>query len=308
MKPKKLIALLVIASVLLVNYALSVPNLISYQGKLTDSSAAPLNGSYTLKFSIYNSSSDGIELWSETYTGASAITLTKGHFFVNLGTITSLNRVIFDTNPLFLGITVESDTEMSPRIALQSVPFAFTASGLEGKAIIDSDNLHIVDNSNLGIHTTSPDGVIQINDASDSSALKIGHTNGTNPHHIVSNRDISFNGYSSSASDSLFSFNSTSSKFDSSSSTPLVTILESGNVGLGTTTPSDKFVVIGSASISSDLTILGSLSGTSADFTGPLTGTTATFSDALSATSGTFSKQLSGTHAILSAGLDAVTG
>ena len=206
MKPKKLIALLVMASVFTVNYAFAVPNFISYQGKLTDSSAAPLNGSYTLKFSIYDSSSGGNLLWSETYTAGSAITLTKGHFFVNLGTETPLTRSVFDTNPLFLGITVESDAEMSPRIALQSVPFAFTASGLEGKAVIDSDNLHIVDNSNIGIHTTSPDGAIQINDSSDSSALKIGHTDGTNPHHIVSNRDIAFNGFSSTSSDPLFFF------------------------------------------------------------------------------------------------------
>jgi hypothetical protein len=60
-------------------------------------------------------------LWAETQT----VTVTDGIFSVNFGDVTTLN-LPFDT-PYYLGITVGSDSEMTPRQPLTSVAYAFRA-------------------------------------------------------------------------------------------------------------------------------------------------------------------------------------
>src|SRR5512137_25435 len=63
--------------------AISVPQLINYQGKLTDASGNPIaNGSYALTFQIWDASSGGTRLWEETQ---SSVAVTSGLFSVLLG-------------------------------------------------------------------------------------------------------------------------------------------------------------------------------------------------------------------------------
>jgi hypothetical protein len=100
----------------------AIPPTIGYQGYLRDAAGAPVNGTVSVGFALYTTASGVTPLWSETQT----VTVTQGAFSVQLGVITSLSGVDF-SNPLFLGIRVGSDPEMTPRQALGSVPYAFRA-------------------------------------------------------------------------------------------------------------------------------------------------------------------------------------
>ena len=101
-----------------------VPQLINYQGLLTDASDNPITGSYTIQFKIYNQASGGSALWTETHQN---VTITDGVFSVILGASSTIPYTLFDGTDKYLGITIGSDSEMSPRKQLVSVGYSFRA-------------------------------------------------------------------------------------------------------------------------------------------------------------------------------------
>lgn len=102
-----------------------VPSLITYQGRLTDDSGAPVSdGSYEMTFKIYNDKYTTKPLWTST-TGN--VSVTGGIFRYNLGSSPAFPDNLFSDTVIFLGITVGSDDEISPRVRLQSVPYAYHA-------------------------------------------------------------------------------------------------------------------------------------------------------------------------------------
>jgi hypothetical protein len=111
----------------------AVPQTINYQGYLTDSSGTPINGIVQMTFSIYDVETGGTPLWSETQS----VTVNNGIYNVNLGAVNPIN-LLFDTQ-YYLGIQVETDAEMTPRQPFTSVGYAFTADTLKGGAVsVDS--------------------------------------------------------------------------------------------------------------------------------------------------------------------------
>ncbi|MFH1078420.1 MAG: hypothetical protein V1745_04050, partial [Patescibacteria group bacterium] len=121
--------------------AQSINRSVSYQGKLLTASEIPVaDGDYAVKFSLYDAVSGGNRLWTSSGTTASpsAITVTvhSGLFTVQLGdTSSGQNPFAFDWNQsgLYLGVTIASDSEMTPRKRLTSVPYAFVAETLQGQ-------------------------------------------------------------------------------------------------------------------------------------------------------------------------------
>jgi hypothetical protein len=100
---------------------------INYQGKLLDSTGAAVpDGTYEMTFSLYTVSSGGSPIWTEMKNGSSEIEVTSGLFSVMLGNGVPFTGVDFD-QPLYLGITIEGDSEMTPRKVLGAVPAAFVA-------------------------------------------------------------------------------------------------------------------------------------------------------------------------------------
>lgn len=104
----------------------AVPNIISYQGKLNDSTGQPLSGSYTITFTIYDALEGGTALWAETWTGVKKINVVNGLFNVELGVIEPFSPIMFDKDELYLGVKVELDNEMIPRQRFLSGTFAFS--------------------------------------------------------------------------------------------------------------------------------------------------------------------------------------
>jgi hypothetical protein len=60
------------------------------------------------------------------------VTVTDGVFNVYLGQMDYLDPNLFVGQDIWLGVTVEDDSEMSPRLRLGSVLYAFTAKNLSG--------------------------------------------------------------------------------------------------------------------------------------------------------------------------------
>jgi hypothetical protein len=105
-----------------------VPLLLSQQGRLLDASDTPITGSVTIVFSLYAVATGGAATWTETHT----VTLDSGYFVVTLGDTTALGMALFDGSPLYLGIKVGTDAEMTPREELVSVPYALVANDAVG--------------------------------------------------------------------------------------------------------------------------------------------------------------------------------
>jgi len=109
---------------------------INYQGKLTNSNNVPVaDGDYTIKFNLYTTASGGSPIWTENWDGTGGrakVTIHSGLFSVMLGTYSSLADVDFNQT-LYLGVTVESDNEMTPRKEIGAVPAAFEAKNWAAK-------------------------------------------------------------------------------------------------------------------------------------------------------------------------------
>ncbi|MCK5455088.1 MAG: hypothetical protein KAJ16_12035, partial [Calditrichia bacterium] len=106
-----------------------IPQTLSYQGIFSDAGGTLLNGSYDFTFKIYNVETGGTELWSEMQS----ITVTEGMLNVTLGTVTLLN-LAFDES-YWLGITVNTSTEMTPRIRLNASAYSLNAQTVVDSAI-----------------------------------------------------------------------------------------------------------------------------------------------------------------------------
>ena len=102
-----------------------IPQVINFQGYLTDASGNPLNGMHTLTFTIYDAATGGDALWSETRE----VVIKNGVFSVSLGEQNPIN-LSFDSS-YWLGIQVDNDPEMAPRYRLTSAAYSYHAGVAE---------------------------------------------------------------------------------------------------------------------------------------------------------------------------------
>ncbi len=103
---------------------------IPIQGRLSNSHGVPLNGTYNIRFSLYESSSGGTAVCSDT----DPVHVTDGLFTAYIDYCHN-NDIV--GKQLYLGIKVGSDPEMTPRRAIYAVPYA---RSLRPGAIISSSS------------------------------------------------------------------------------------------------------------------------------------------------------------------------
>lgn len=99
----------------------------SYQGKLTDANGTPLNGTFTITFKLFDASSAGTEIYTQT----KSVTVNDGLFEVEIGPSDATGTLDPEslTQPLWLELTINdgSVTEtLAPRQRLYGAPYAFT--------------------------------------------------------------------------------------------------------------------------------------------------------------------------------------
>ncbi len=108
----------------------AVPPLMNYQGILTNASGSPLvSTSRSVQFTIYDAAVAGAVQWAETLT---VNTDASGRFNKILGQVHPLTDAVFSGTDRYLGLTVASDPELSPRTQIVSVGYANRVGTVDG--------------------------------------------------------------------------------------------------------------------------------------------------------------------------------
>jgi hypothetical protein len=172
-------------SIMVLSTRAQIPELVNYQGLLSDSAGTPINGSVSMVFSIYADSSGGNAIWTETHN---SIAVVEGKFSVLLGSVDPLGDSIFDDSNRYLGIAVSGDPEMQPRTRISSAPYANITSSIKsssGGTILlvgpASDTVQVDPYSGYAFRMTNDDGdermLIEANDP-EGPTISIKNPNG----------------------------------------------------------------------------------------------------------------------------------
>jgi len=157
-----------------------VPNIVNYQGMLTDDYGVPLDTTVSMSFTVYDSLSGGSAVWSETH---SSVAVSAGVFSVMLGSNTSggVPASVFSDSGRFLGITVGGGSEYSPRVTFSSVAYSYeaghadtadyalSAPGSGGGGWVDDGSVVRLETSGdwVGIGTSTPAAPLHVRTGSD---------------------------------------------------------------------------------------------------------------------------------------------
>jgi len=182
-----LLALVLVA--MSVSVSAQVPQLINYQGRLTDELGDPFNGDVQITFTIYYLGEGGADFeWSETHPG---ITVTDGLFDVLLGSVETIPHDCFAGDTVaWLGITIGDGPESEPRIRLVTVPWAYHAltadtadyalaapgTGGDGGWTLTGNVVHLTDESDT-VRVGGSDGGARVN-ISDQAGADVDSTTG----------------------------------------------------------------------------------------------------------------------------------
>ena len=101
-----------------------VPEVLPYQGLLSDAVGAPVNGQVDLTFRLYSQALGAVPAWTEQHLGVDVV---DGVFSVYLGEDIPLVGSFRDGSTKYLGISVGIDVEAGPRQNVGSVPYALLA-------------------------------------------------------------------------------------------------------------------------------------------------------------------------------------
>ena len=121
MKSVKLILAISVVMMLSMTAFAQIPRMISYQGILSDTTNNPKPDSlYTITFRLYSSESGGAAIWSET----KSLQTVKGLFHTYLGSLTPFGGDVRFDEAYWLGVTLDSQAEFSPRIPFATVAYS----------------------------------------------------------------------------------------------------------------------------------------------------------------------------------------
>jgi hypothetical protein len=246
------VALFLMALVSLAGSALAeIPQLINYQGMLTDNGGNPLNETVSITFKLYNDSlsvSPGDKKWEETQAG---IEVVNGLFNVTLGRVTALELDF--SEDYWLDITVGAE-HLPDRVRLTSVGYAYRAKTADNASIgggWTDDGAYVrltTSSDNVGIGTATPDAPLVI--SGDGSSWNRGFLFIKND-----NNDAGIRLYdkADSVKHHIYNNNSGGDKLriapNGSYTSGGITIDQSGKVGAGTASPHSQLHVDGSVAV-----------------------------------------------------------
>ena len=127
--------------------ATTLPTKMNFQGRITNASGTILaNGTYNMRFRIWNAASGGATQWTEDrlVSAAQGVTVTNGQFTVQLGSVTALNASVFTSSSLYFEVELPTpatatssspswtEGAMTPRNQLATSAYAYNAETLDG--------------------------------------------------------------------------------------------------------------------------------------------------------------------------------
>jgi len=117
-----------------------------------------------MAFALYATASGGAPLWSEVQS----VAVTGGIYNVQLGSVTGFPAGLF-THPLYLGVTVADDAEMTPRQLLTATAFAMRAQKADTVADGVVNTVQLADNAVTGVKIGN--GTVEAVDLKDGTVL-----------------------------------------------------------------------------------------------------------------------------------------
>jgi len=129
----RVLSLALVLVILTVSIRAEVPNTMNYQGRLTNDAGDPVADiPHNITFKIYDETST--VRWEESHI----VTTTDGLFSVELGSNGSpLTADVFNHSECWLGITVDTDAEITPRMQLNTVPYSFRTGSVQSLDIVN---------------------------------------------------------------------------------------------------------------------------------------------------------------------------
>ncbi len=123
-------SLALIAALVVSSTAFAVPTQVTHQGRLFDALGVPMSGPVAVEFAIFDTPSGGSAIWSESHTP----NFDEGYYSVELGLTSDLDDAIFDTDDVYISIAVNGGPELM-RQKIGSMPFAIVAGSLDGGTV-----------------------------------------------------------------------------------------------------------------------------------------------------------------------------
>ena len=243
-----------------------VPELLSYQGVLTDGSGVVVgDGAYNVTLRLYTVEVGGAPIWEEAHL----LTVSKGIFNARLGWTQPLGALDFDL-PYYLGISVEGGAELEPRTLLTDAAYAMNARMVKGSAATAN---RVPAAGSVGIGTTSPAYplTVRYDNAGISPAIAIENNYGMGSQNII---DFRFDGVSQA---SIRKSNGGNLFLDASlmgitlraGAANRMVIQNNGRVGIGTDSPVEVLDVAGAVRMGTTAgTNAGTMRWTGSDFEG----------------------------------------
>jgi hypothetical protein len=140
---------------------------IPIQGRLTDASGNPLNGTYSIRFRLYDVETGGTPLCSDI----NSVSVADGLFS---SYVSGCYNDLYGQK-VWLGVEVENDGEMTPRQVIHSVPYALS---LRPRAVISDSRDHVLTVRSTGSGTDDHDALMVYAEG-DGEAVTANATDGT---------------------------------------------------------------------------------------------------------------------------------
>jgi hypothetical protein len=233
------------------NLANQMPNTLTVEGKLTNSSNDNQDGEFDIVFRIYNVATGGQPLWSESKQD---VVIDDGIFSVVLGTTSALD---LDWNvPYYLEIQIDGDDNMTPRINLSSTPYSQSAQrafNLSCTDCITTTHINTSGDFRMDGNLTMLVGHINM---SGSKIINLGtptaDTDAATKAYVDS--QIGSGGGNTSGWIDTGALIRLITKTDSVNATSLYINNAAGKVGIGTYSPTDALTVVGNINVTGNIT------------------------------------------------------
>src|SRR3989338_8045825 len=278
--------------------ALGVPTIISYQGRLSNASGnlLPTSGTsatFYFKFSIWDNATvgSGNRLWPIAVPATTTATVHQGVFNVNIGDVANGYPDLLDFNfntsrDVYLQVEVSSDNNssqtLSPRQRIAASSFAQLAAAVSGSTTPSSFGTTTpIGNSVVTIEATSTNALLlslraalnqianlfQIQNSSGTNLFSVNNVGG-----LFASSTFQVTGaatfYGNTTWTSASTTSLTASQYFQAAGDFGLTVLSSGRVRLGTTTPSKLFAVHGDSLFSGDLSLANLIATGTTKFNG----------------------------------------
>ncbi len=115
------------------------PITLTYQGNLADAAGAPITADRPMTFRFYTQMAGGEAVWSEAHAG---VPVVDGVFSVVLGQLTPIPDGFDPTGPLYLGVTVDDDSELTPRVVVGGAIRAHWANVAQHARDVRNEHIH----------------------------------------------------------------------------------------------------------------------------------------------------------------------